>query len=51
MVSSILGKEEPKTIPFEVGELLNWIVESRMLQLEEMIAAMNRIVESIYGLE
>ncbi|TYQ24194.1 hypothetical protein PseudUWO311_20060 [Pseudanabaena sp. UWO311] len=47
----LLGEEESKTIPFEVVKLLNWIVESRMQQLEEMITAMNHIVESIYGLE
>ncbi|GBO55131.1 hypothetical protein APA_3181 [Pseudanabaena sp. lw0831] len=47
----LLGEEESKTIPFEVVKLLNLIVESRIQQLEEMIAAMNRIVESIYGLE
>lgn len=47
----LLGEEEPKTIPFEVVKLLNWIEESRMQQLEEMITAMNHIVESIYGLE
>lgn len=47
----LLGERESKTIPFEVVKLLNWIVESRIQQIVEIITAMNRIVESIYGLE
>ena len=47
----LLDEEESKTIPFEVVKLLNWIVESRIQQIEEMITAMNHIVELIYGFE
>ncbi len=47
----IRGDLESNIKSSEDIQLLKWMTESRMQQLEEMIAAMNRVVESIYGLE
>lgn len=49
--SIICGDLESNIESSEDIQLLKWMTEARMQQLEEMIAAMNRIVESIYELE